>query len=105
MRVKLPVRPPLDAEALLGHFRARSVPGIEEGGEHRYSRSLSLPGGAAVAELAIGATSVVAELDLADDADVDAASRACAPPLGLNSDPAVVLVALGDDPLLGAAAR
>ena len=105
MRVKLPLRPPLDAESLLGHFRARSVPGIEEVGEHRYSRSLSLPGGAAVAELAIGATSVVAELDLADDADVDAASRACATTLGLNSDPAVVLAALGDDPLLGAAAR
>jgi AraC family transcriptional regulator, regulatory protein of adaptative response / DNA-3-methyladenine glycosylase II len=105
MRVKLPVRPPLDAKSLLGHFRARAVPGIEEVGEHRYSRSLSLPRGAAVAELAIGAASVVAELDLADDADVDAAARICATTLGLNSDPAVVLAALGDDPLLGAAVR
>jgi AraC family transcriptional regulator of adaptative response / DNA-3-methyladenine glycosylase II len=105
MRVKLPLRPPLDAEALLGHFRGRAVPGIEEVGDHTYSRSLSLAGGAAVAELAIGPASVVAELDLVDQADGEAAARACVTTLGLDSDPAVVLAAFGDDPLIGAAAR
>jgi AraC family transcriptional regulator of adaptative response / DNA-3-methyladenine glycosylase II len=105
MRVKLPLRPPLDDEALLSHFRARAVAGLEEVGAHAYRRSLSLPGGPAVAELAIGPASVVAELDLAEPADAEVAARTCVAMLGLDSDPAVVLVALGEDPLLGAAVR
>jgi AraC family transcriptional regulator, regulatory protein of adaptative response / DNA-3-methyladenine glycosylase II len=105
MRVKLPLRPPLDDVALLSHFRARAVDGIEEVGPHTYRRSLPLPGGPSVAELAIGPASVVAELDLIDEADADRAVRTCMAMLGLDSDPAVVLAALGEDPLLGAAAR
>jgi AraC family transcriptional regulator, regulatory protein of adaptative response / DNA-3-methyladenine glycosylase II len=105
MRMKLPLRPPLDVEALLGHFRARAVPGIEELGGHGYRRSLRLPGGPAVVELAIGPASVIAELDLSDDRDADVASEACAAMLGLHSDPAAVLHALGGDPLIGEAVR
>ena len=33
MRLSLPLQPPLDADALLHHFRGRAVPGIEEVGE------------------------------------------------------------------------
>ena len=105
MRVKLPLRPPLDVRALLGHFRARAVPGVEEVDDHGYRRSLRLPRGPAVAELAIAADSVIAELDLSDDRDADAAAEMCATMLGLPSDPAVVLEALGEDPLIGAAVR
>jgi len=105
MRVRLPFQPPLDAEALLRHFRGRVVAGLEEVGQSSYGRSLRLAGGAGVAELAIGSASVVAELELADDADAGAAARSCSATLGLDSDPAVVLDALGDDPLLGAAVR
>jgi AraC family transcriptional regulator of adaptative response / DNA-3-methyladenine glycosylase II len=104
-RVKLPFAAPLDDRALLGHFRARAVAGIEDLGEHVYRRSLRLPGGPAVVELAVGPASVVAELDLADPGDADAATALCSQALGLGSDPAVVLNALGDDPLLGAAVR
>jgi AraC family transcriptional regulator of adaptative response / DNA-3-methyladenine glycosylase II len=104
-RVRLPVAAPLDDGALLGHFRARAVVGIEELGEHVYRRSLRLAGGPAVVELAVGPASVVAELDLTDSADTDAAVRLCVNALGLGSDPSVVLEALGDDPLLGAAVR
>jgi AraC family transcriptional regulator of adaptative response / DNA-3-methyladenine glycosylase II len=105
MRVRLPVQPPLDAEALLQHFRGRAVAGLEEVERPAYRRSLRLPGGPAVAELAIGPASVVAEFELADDGDADAAARSCSQMLGLGSDPALVLEALGDDPLLGAAVR
>jgi AraC family transcriptional regulator, regulatory protein of adaptative response / DNA-3-methyladenine glycosylase II len=104
-RRKLPFARPLDHRALLGHFRARAVPGIEEVTEHAYRRSLRLPGGPAVVELAVGPGRVIAELDLSADADADAAVRLCCQTLGLDSDPDAVLDALGDDPLLGAAVR
>jgi AraC family transcriptional regulator of adaptative response / DNA-3-methyladenine glycosylase II len=105
MRLTLPVQPPLDAEALLHHFRGRVVAGDEEVDEHAYRRSLRLAGGAAVAELVVGPRSVVAELELSDPGDADAAAVLCSQTLGLGSDPAVVVEALGDDPLLGAAVR
>jgi AraC family transcriptional regulator of adaptative response / DNA-3-methyladenine glycosylase II len=105
MRIRLPVQPPLDDQALLGHFRARAVAGIEELDQHVYRRSLRLAGGPAVVELAVGPASVVAELELTDGADADAAVRLCTDALGLGSDPSVVIEALGDDALLGAAVR
>jgi AraC family transcriptional regulator, regulatory protein of adaptative response / DNA-3-methyladenine glycosylase II len=105
IRARLPLLPPLDAPALLAHFRARAVPAIEEVDDHGYRRSLRLPRGPGVVELAIGPRTVVAELDLADDRDADTAVAMCAATLGLQSDPAVVLQALGDDPLIGAAVR
>jgi AraC family transcriptional regulator, regulatory protein of adaptative response / DNA-3-methyladenine glycosylase II len=109
MRLELPFQPPLDADALLHHFRARAVAGVEEVveevGEHAYRRSLRLAGGAAVVELVIDPLSVVAELELSDPDDADAAAVLCSNTLGLGSDPAVVVAALGDDPLLGAAVR
>jgi AraC family transcriptional regulator of adaptative response / DNA-3-methyladenine glycosylase II len=105
MRVRLPFQPPLDDEALLHHFRARAVAGIEEVGQRCYRRSLRLAGGGAVVELAIGPAAVTAELELTDPSDGDAAAGLCSAMLGLDSDPAVVLDALGDDPLLGAAVR
>jgi AraC family transcriptional regulator, regulatory protein of adaptative response / DNA-3-methyladenine glycosylase II len=109
MRLALPFQPPLDADALLHHFRARAVAGIEEVreevGDDAYRRSLRLAGGAALVKLVIDPQSVVAELDLSDPDDADAAAALCSQTLGLGSDPAVVLAALGDDPLLGAAVR
>jgi AraC family transcriptional regulator, regulatory protein of adaptative response / DNA-3-methyladenine glycosylase II len=102
-RLKLPFAAPLDDGALLGHFRARAVVGIEELEPPVYRRSLRPPGGPAVVELAIGPDAVVAELELAAPGDADTAAALCSQTLGLGSDPAVVLEALGDDPLLGAA--
>jgi AraC family transcriptional regulator of adaptative response / DNA-3-methyladenine glycosylase II len=104
-RARLPFAAPLDDAALLGHFRARAVPGIEELGDHVYRRSLRLAGGPAVVELAIGPDAVIAELELADPSDSDTATLSCSATLGLESDPAAVLDVLGDDPLLGAAVR
>jgi len=104
-RLELPFTPPLDDAALLGHFRVRAVTGIEEVGDHAYRRSLRLPGGPAVTELAVGPHAVVAELDLADPADAEAAATLCSQTLGLGSDPAVTRAVLGDDPLLGDAVR
>jgi AraC family transcriptional regulator of adaptative response / DNA-3-methyladenine glycosylase II len=105
MRLRLPFQPPLDADALLHHFRARVVAGIEEVGDHAYRRSLRLAGGAAVVELLIDPQAVVAELELSDPGDADSAAVRCSHTLGLESDPAAVVAALGDDPLLGAAVR
>jgi AraC family transcriptional regulator of adaptative response / DNA-3-methyladenine glycosylase II len=105
MRFRLPVQPPVDAEALLGHFRRRAVVGVEEVDDRCYRRSLRLAGGPAVAELAIGPESVVAEVELTDPGDGDVAAALCSQTLGLDSDPAAVRDALGDDPLLGSAVR
>ncbi len=105
MRLTLPFPPPLDADALLHHFRARAVAGVEEVEGRAYRRSLRLAGGGAVAELVAGPRSVIAELDLSDDEDAGAAAQRCSAMLGLDADPAAVLDALGDDPLLGAAVR
>ncbi len=58
-----------------------------------------------MAELVIGPVSVIAEVELSDPGDADAAALLCSHTLGLGGDPAVVLDALGDDPLLGAAVR
>jgi AraC family transcriptional regulator, regulatory protein of adaptative response / DNA-3-methyladenine glycosylase II len=104
-RLRLPFAAPLDDEALLGHFRARAVAGIEELDARVYRRSLRPAGGPAVAYLAIGPDAVVAELELTAPGDADAAAALCSQTLGLASDPAVVLDALGDDPLLGPAVR
>ena len=90
MRLSLPFQPPLDADALLGHFRARAVPGIEEVDDGVYRRSLRLAGGPAVAELVIGPASVIAEVELSDPGDADAAALLCSHTLGLGGDPAVV---------------
>ena len=104
-RVRLPFTAPLDDAALLGHFRARAVPGLEELGDCTYRRSLRLAGGPGVVEVAIGPGAVFAELELSDPGDGSAAARRCSAALGLESDPVAVLDALGDDPLLGAAVR
>jgi AraC family transcriptional regulator, regulatory protein of adaptative response / DNA-3-methyladenine glycosylase II len=104
-RLRLPFAAPLDDGALLGHFQARAVAGIEELEPPIYRRSLRAAGGPAVAELAIGPDAVIAELDLTAPGDADAAAVLCSQTLGLGSDPAVVLAALGDDPLLGPAVR
>ncbi len=53
MELHLPYRPPLDAPGLLAFLGARAVPGVEElTPDGTYRRTLRLPSGAAVLELA-----------------------------------------------------
>ena len=96
---------PLHAGALLDHFAARAVTGIERVEGDIYTRSVALPGGPGVIALRIGGDRVVAELSLLDGRDEAAAIAVCRTLLDLDCDPASVHAALADDLLLGPAVR
>jgi AraC family transcriptional regulator of adaptative response / DNA-3-methyladenine glycosylase II len=104
---RLPYTPPLDAAALLDHFTVRAVPGLEAVQAGTYTRSLSLPHGAAVlvVDLSGACDALPAELSLADAADEPAALALCRGLFDLDANPAAVSAALGGDPLLGATVR
>ena len=102
---RLPVRAPFDGGALLAWLAARAVPGVEEVDGALYRRSLSLPHGPGVVELAMGADSVNGRLWLEDERDVAPAEQLCRRLLDLDADPLVVAGHLGSDALLGALVR
>jgi AraC family transcriptional regulator, regulatory protein of adaptative response / DNA-3-methyladenine glycosylase II len=103
--VRLPFRAPFDGVALLGWLAARAVPAVEEVDGEVYRRSLRLPGGPGVVELAMGADSVRCRLWLEDDGDVATAEQLCRRLLDLDADPVVVVEHLGADPLIGGLVR
>ena len=99
--VSLPFRAPFDGDALLAWLAVRAVPGVEEVDGGLYRRSLRLPHGPGVVELAMGADCVSCRLWLEDERDVAPAAQLCRRLLDLNADPVVVAEHLGSDPLLG----
>jgi AraC family transcriptional regulator of adaptative response / DNA-3-methyladenine glycosylase II len=103
--VRLSFRAPFDGGALLAWLAARAVPGVEEVDGDVYRRSLRLPGGPGVVELAMGADSVGCRLWLEDERDAATAEQLCRQLLGLDADPIVVAGHLGADPLIGALVR
>jgi AraC family transcriptional regulator, regulatory protein of adaptative response / DNA-3-methyladenine glycosylase II len=99
---RLAARPPFDGAALLRHFGARAIPGVEavDGGEYR--RSLRLPGGPAVVGLAPDGDGVRIRVWGGAVAEAAAPVRRL---LDLDADPAAIVAALGGDPLIGALVR
>jgi AraC family transcriptional regulator of adaptative response / DNA-3-methyladenine glycosylase II len=51
---RLPFRPPLDWDAMLGYFRARAIAGVESVADGRYRRTVRIDGDPGVLELAPG---------------------------------------------------
>ena len=96
---------PLDAAALLGFFGRRAVPGIEQVDGGRYRRSMRLAGGPAVIELRPGGGRFEARMWLARDDDRAEAVARCRAMLDLDADPAAIVAALGDDPVVGGLVR
>jgi AraC family transcriptional regulator of adaptative response / DNA-3-methyladenine glycosylase II len=96
---RLAARPPFDGAALLRHFGARMVPGVEARVDGEYRRSLRLPDGPAVVGLAPDGDGVRVRV-------WGGAAEAAAGPvralLDLDADPAAVVARLGGDPLIGA---
>ncbi|QQB13472.1 MULTISPECIES: AlkA N-terminal domain-containing protein [Brevibacterium] len=89
--VRLAYRPPFDFDHLVAYLAARSVPGIEEVGDGRYTRSLRLAHGPAVISLAAGTGDFVScRLHLADTRDLGAAVARARRILDLDADPAAV---------------
>jgi len=103
--VRLPYRPPLDADDLIAYLRRRVVRGVEEVVDCAYRRSLRLPHGAGTLELRPGDGHVHARFWLEDLRDLAAAVQRSRTLLDLDSDPQAVAEALGSDPVLGALVR
>jgi AraC family transcriptional regulator of adaptative response / DNA-3-methyladenine glycosylase II len=102
---RLAARAPFDAAGLLAHLAARAVPGVEAFAGGEYRRALRLAHGPAVAGLAPGGDGVRLRLWGADARDAGEAARRCAALLDLALDPAAVLAALGEDPVVGPLVR
>ena len=105
--LRLPYRPPFDAEGLLGFFRARSLDGVEQLDDRGYRRTLRLPHGPATAAMEldtgsahITATHITATLRLADPRDLGPAVARLRRLLDLDADPVAVDELLGADPAL-----
>ncbi len=103
--LRLPFRPPFDAEGLLQFFAARAVTGVETLGEDGYVRTLRLPNGPATVALQAQATHVTATLRLADPRDLGPAVARVRRLLDLDADPVAVDELLGADPGLEAAVK
>jgi AraC family transcriptional regulator of adaptative response / DNA-3-methyladenine glycosylase II len=103
--VELELREPFHADAMLRYLAARAVPGIEEVDGRTYRRSLRLPGGAAVAELALADGAVGCRLWLEDSRDAAAAVERCRRLLDLDADPAAIAEHFADNALIGPLVR
>ena len=105
LTVRLALRAPYDAAGTIAFLTLRAVPGVEEGVQGAYRRSLALPRGAGVAELSPREDHVSATFWLDDLRDLGAAISRCRRLLDLDSDPHSILERLGDDPAIGALVR
>src|SRR5205823_5317571 len=100
----LPYRRPIDLDAAFRFLAVRAVPGVEEWTGEAYRRTLALPRGTGVVELAAGldgGAHVRCTLRLSDVRDLPAAVQRARRLLDLDADPQAVADALGADPLLG----
>ena len=102
--LKLAYRSPLQAPAIFGFLAARAVPGVEEGDEGHYRRTLSLPRGTGIAEVSVGPGAqgyLRCLVSLDDLRDLTAAVRRLRRLFDLDADPVAVGEVLGADAILG----
>jgi AraC family transcriptional regulator of adaptative response / DNA-3-methyladenine glycosylase II len=99
--LRLPYRAPMETEALFAFFATRAIAGVEEAtASGTYRRTLRLPHGTAIAELAPGDGCVHCSLRLADVRDLGVAVARCRRLLDLDADPIAVSSLLASDRLL-----
>jgi len=103
--LRLPYRAPSDGGRLLRFLGARAIPGVEAFSGGVYRRTLRLPRGAGLVELAMREGYVRCALRLEDPRDVGPAVERCRRLLDLDADPVAVSEALGADPVLGPLVR
>lgn len=105
IELRLARRPPFAWESLLAFLAARAVPGVEEAVGGTFRRSLALPHGAAIVELADDGDAVRCALALADPRDLGPAVARCRRLLDLDADPVAVDDVLAGDAVLGGLVR
>jgi AraC family transcriptional regulator of adaptative response / DNA-3-methyladenine glycosylase II len=99
--LRLPYRAPIEIGSLFAFFATRAIAGVEETtAAGAYRRTLRLPHGTAVAELAPGNGCVQCSLRLADVRDLGVAVARCRRLLDLDADPIAISALLAGDPLL-----
>jgi AraC family transcriptional regulator, regulatory protein of adaptative response / DNA-3-methyladenine glycosylase II len=101
MDLELAYRAPMDAEGVIAYLGRRAIPGIEEVVDGAYRRSVRLPRGAGVLELAPGDGAVRARYRLEDPVDEAKAAERSRVLFDLEADPQAVFDALQADPLIG----
>lgn len=100
LTLRLPFRPPLDADGVLTFLAARAVPDVEEITGDGYARTLRLPHGPATARLRLAASHVECTLRLTDVRDLPTAVTRVRRLLDLDADPVAVDTVLAADPVL-----
>ncbi|WP_439383553.1 DNA-3-methyladenine glycosylase 2 family protein [Amycolatopsis lexingtonensis] len=100
LSLRLPFRPPFDADGLLRFFADHAVPGVEVVTTESYARSLRLAHGTGVVRLTPQPDHVRCELVLTDLRDLGSAVSRVRRLLDLDADPAAVIRVLGADPAL-----
>jgi len=99
--LRLAVRPPFAADAVMAFIGERAIPGVESWDGETYRRSLSLAGGVGIATVRAHADRVDAHLELETSSDLAAAVQRLRRLLDLDSDPVAVDEVLGRDRALG----
>jgi AraC family transcriptional regulator of adaptative response / DNA-3-methyladenine glycosylase II len=100
LSLRLPFRPPFDADGLLRFFADHAVPDVEEVADGSYARTLRLAHGTGAVRLTPEPDHVRCELVLADLRDLGSAVSRVRRLLDLDADPAAVTRVLGADPAL-----
>lgn len=98
--VRLAVRRPFHATALLDFLAAHVLPGVEAVDGRTYARVLRLPHGLGVMALDIQDDHVGCELEIADLRDTSVAIGRARRMLDLDADPVAIDAVLGADPAL-----
>jgi AraC family transcriptional regulator, regulatory protein of adaptative response / DNA-3-methyladenine glycosylase II len=105
LTLRLPFRKPFAAEGLFGRLVKVGVPGVEELRDGAYRRTLRLPHGNCIAELAPTPDYISCRLILDDVRDLTTAIARCRRLLDLDADPEAVDDALSTDEVLGPLVR
>ncbi len=98
--VRMPVRQPFAAPALLDFLAAHVLPGVETVRDRTYARSVRLPHGLGAMALTLHDDHVAAEIEVTDFRDVAVAINRARRMLDLDADPVAIDTALSSDPVL-----
>jgi AraC family transcriptional regulator of adaptative response / DNA-3-methyladenine glycosylase II len=99
--VELAYRAPMDADGVIAYLARRAIPQVEEVVNSVYRRSVRLPSGAGILELAPGDGGIRARFLLDEAQDEPAAVQRSRVLFDLDADPQAVFAALRADPLIG----
>ncbi|MGZ3664561.1 MAG: AlkA N-terminal domain-containing protein [Ktedonobacterales bacterium] len=102
LALRLPYRPPFDAESLLAYLRQRALPGVEEVTETCYRRTVALPRSRGSVELEplAGEPAILLRVRLDTLRDLSMIVNRCRRLFDLDAAPMAVAGILGSDPLL-----